>query len=268
MFTTGSAIYAGKVMHQRLHPRKHRLSYGMFSLLLDLDEIGSLSQRLKLFSCNRFNLFSFFDRDHGDGSGRPLRGYVEQHLRAAGLETDGGAIRVLCMPRLLGYVFNPLSVYYCHRRDGGLQAVLYEVNNTFGERHSYLIPVQDGGGAGSVDHRCEKQFYVSPFASMGMHYKFRLNPPDDKLFLHITASDARGPVIVAAFSGRRRPLTDGQLARMFFLYPLLTLKVVAGIHWEALLLWIKCVRIQEHPTPPETPVTYVRPPARSEPVGS
>ena len=144
-----STLYAGIVTHRRVRPRPHRLRYRVFWMLLDLDEIGQLPRRLRLFSHNRFNALSFFDTDHGDGSGRPLRDQVEGHLRAAGLATDGGAIRLFCMPRVFGYGFNPLSVYFCYQRDGSLAALLYEVHNTFRERHSYLIPVERDAGHGS-----------------------------------------------------------------------------------------------------------------------
>lgn len=251
-----SALYAGKVMHQRLRPRRHRLAYSMFSLLLDLDEIAGLASRLRLFAHNRFGLFSFHDRDYGDGSGRPLRAHVERQLAQGGIDCAGGPIRLLTMPRILGYAFNPISVYFCHRPDETLAAILYEVNNTFGQRHGYLIPVEDSAG-GMVVQKCAKQLYVSPFMGMDMAYGFRVLPPGDRLALHITGSDAQGPLIFAAFSGARRPLTDATLLHAFVVYPLLTLKVTLGIHWEALLLWLKGVRLQTRPEPPQRPVTVV-----------
>lgn len=156
----GSALYIGRVMHQRLRPKRHRLSYRVYNLLIDIDELPQLHARLRCFSVDRFNLFSFHAADHGDGSGRDLRAQVEARLREAGLPT-GGAIRLLAMPRLLGHVFNPLSVWFCHAPGGALQALLYEVNNTFGQRHSYLIPVADDG-APIVEQHCDKQMYVSP----------------------------------------------------------------------------------------------------------
>jgi len=263
MLEPTSALYAGKVMHQRLKPRRHRLSYRMFFLLLDLDEIEMLSKRLHLLSHNRFNLFGFADRDHGDGSSASLKAYVERHLEMAGIETDGGPIRLLSMPRMLGYAFNPLSVYFCHNRQGDLRAILYEVNNTFGERHSYLIPVGDGHD-GTVRQSCEKRFYVSPFMGMGMDYRFRIGLPGDNVAVHITGSDDQGPLIVASFSGKRRALTDAALMRAFVSYPLLTLKVVAGIHWEALKLWAKGVRLQPRPAPPHRAVTHVAVPRLSQ----
>lgn len=252
-----SALYAGKVMHQRLRPRRHRLSYRIFELLLDLDELDTLASGLRLFSRNRFNLFSFVDGDHGDGTSPTLKAYVERQLDAAGIETDGGPIRLLCMPRIFGYAFNPLSIYFCHRRDGGLAAILYEVNNTFGQRHSYLIPVGDNQDAGLVEQHCAKRFYVSPFMQMDMDYRFRIRPPQENVSVRITAGDETGPTIIAAFAGERRALSDGLLVRALFAYPLLTFKVVAGIHWEALLLCVKGVRLQKRPSPPAEPVTRV-----------
>ena len=259
-----SALYAGNVMHQRLKPRRHRLTYRMFFLLLDLDEIDGLCRRLRLLSHNRFGMFSFFERDHGDGTDASLKAYVERQLEEAGIET-GGPIQLLSMPRILGYAFNPLSIYFCHDRRGDLAAILYEVNNTFGQRHSYLIPVDDDGDGdgdgdgdeGVVRQHCEKQFYVSPFIDMGMGYRFRIGLPGKGVAVHITGSDADGPLIVASFSGSRRELTDGALMRAFFAYPLLTLKVIAGIHWEALLLWAKGMRLYKRPAPPARPISHV-----------
>src|SRR5262245_25752722 len=126
-------------MHRRIKPKPHKLRYRVFWALLDLDELPALSRRLRLFSFERFNLFGFYTADHGDGSDISLRDQAEKHLADAGIDLDGGAIKLLCMPRILGFVFNPISVYYCYRRDGGLAALIYEVHNTFGQRHSYLI---------------------------------------------------------------------------------------------------------------------------------
>ena len=251
-----SVLYVGHVMHRRTRPRAHRLRYRLFSLLLDLDEIDRLAQRLRLFSRNRFNLFAFHDRDYAAGTREPLRAQVERHLAAAGLDLGGGSIRLLTMPRILGFAFNPLSVYFCHDRNGALRAILYEVNNTFGQRHSYLIPVGDRRD-GIVRQHCDKRLYVSPFMAMGMDYRFRIGLPGENVAIHITGSDGEGPLIVASFSGKRRELTDGALMRAFLSYPLLTLKVIAGIHWEALLLWAKGVQLQERPAPPHQPVTHV-----------
>jgi len=179
-------------------------------------------------------------------------------MRDAGITPDGGPIRLLTMPRMLGFAFNPVSLFFCHRRDGTLVAVHYEVNNTFGERHGYFLPVAGGGAAGQPVHQaCAKAFHVSPFIGMAMDYAFRIVPPAARLAVAITGSDAAGPLIAAVFSARRRVLSDRALALAFVSYPLLTLKVVAGILWEALLLWLKGIGLHEHPTAPTNAVTVV-----------
>lgn len=249
-----SALYAGAVMHQRLRPRRHRLHYRLFLLLLDLDELDGIAARSWVFSRNRFNLFGFYDRDHGDGSSEPLRAQLERRLTAMGIEPDGGAIRLLTMPRVLGYVFNPISVYFCYRRAGGLAAIVYEVNNTFGERHTYAIPVS-GDGTGTINQECTKAFFVSPFLDMDMDYAFRVIPPEHRVGIAISGRDAGGPIIVASLFARRAPLNDARLALAFASYPLLTLKVVAGIHWEALRIWRKGVRLRDRTPAPARSLT-------------
>jgi len=250
---TGAALYFGTVLHQRLRPVRHELRYRVFSMLLDLDEIPDLSRRLRLFSHNRFNLFSFHDRDHGTRRPEPQRPYVEAQLARAGIALDGGPIRLLCFPRVLGYVFNPLSIYFCHHRDGSLRAVLYEVSNTFGQQHGYLIPVASADGV--VRQSCDKLFYVSPFMEMACRYEFRLAPPDERLAIFIRQSDREGPILHASLEGQRAPVSDRALFGAFLRYPLMTLKVIAGIHWEALRLWRKGLRIVPRPAPPLEAVT-------------
>lgn len=243
-----SALYVGSVMHQRLRPRRHRLAYRVYSLLIDLDELPQLGRRLRFFSVGRFNLFSFHPTDYGDRSGSDLRMQIETRLHAAGLPT-GGAIRLLTMPRLLGHVFNPLSVWFCHAPHGPLQAIVYEVNNTFGEQHSYLLPVDDDG-VPVIDQHCDKQLYVSPFNPIEMRYRFRIAPPREAVSIGVSVHDTTGAVLNARLDGERRALGDAALLRVFFSHPLLTLKVVAAIHWEALRLWIKRVPLQpRHPGP-------------------
>lgn len=249
-----TCLYFGDVMHRRVRPRAHRLAYRILSLLIDLDELDSAPARTRLFSRNRFNLFSFHDRDHGDGSGADLKGQVEAHLHAAGLETDGGAIRLLCMPRVLGFTFNPLSLYFCHDRAGHLVAVLYEVSNTFGERHSYLLPAEPDA-SGMLRQRQDKRFFVSPFMEMDLAYSFRLRPPEETYLLSITVSDPKGTVLTAVHSARRTPLNDRALARAFLSLPLVTMKVVAGIYWEAAKIWVKGVPLYRKPPPPADAVT-------------
>lgn len=242
-----SGLYDGAVTHQRLAPRRHRLRYRLFQLLLDLDELPALDRRLRLFGHNRAALFSLHDRDHLAGDGRPLRGQVEAMLRAAGIEAAGGPIRLLCMPRVLGYVFNPLSIFYCHCQSGELTAVVLEVNNTFGERHCYLVEAR---GAEVVRQSCAKAFFVSPFLGLDMTYDFRLAAPGERAATAILGRGADGaPIISAAFCGARRDLDDRELGRAFRRHPLLTLKVVAAIHWEAAKLLAKGLRLHRHPAP-------------------
>lgn len=243
-----SALYRGFVTHQRFAPRRHFLRYAMFQILFDLDEIPALSRRLRLFSHNAFNLVGFDDRDHGDGRAGPLRAWVEETLAAAGVAIDGGRIQVLCMPRVFGFVFNPISIYWCHRPDGSVAAMLYEVNNTFGGRHAYVLPVE-AGDAAPVRHSCAKAFHVSPFMGMDMSYDFQIGAPGERLVTTIHGKDAAGRLLIAAaFAGERRDLTDAVLARLLLTHPLLTLKVVAAIHLEAAKLLLKGVRL--HPGPP------------------
>jgi uncharacterized protein len=254
MNLSNSALYVGQVTHRRLRPRKHALRYRTFALLLDLDELPDLTARLRLFSHNSFNLFSFCDRDYGSGAAS-LRAQVEGHARRVGIDLDGGPIRLLTMPRILGYAFNPISLYFCHDRSGGLRAILYEVNNTFGERHSYFIPVE--AASGPIRQSCAKQFYVSPFMAMDMVYQFTVTPPAEKVSIAIVERDRQGVVLTATQAQDRAALTDAALTRVFFSHPLLTLKVVVGIHLEALILWIKGMRLQIRPPPPDQPVTHV-----------
>lgn len=237
-----SALYAGKVVHARLRPRKHKLTYRVFSLLLDLDEVAELGARLRLFGHNRAAVFSFLDRDHGDGVG-DVRGWVATQLGAADIELREPKIEVLCYPRIFGYVFNPLTVYFC--RDGEtLKAILYEVHNTFGERRTYVISVREGANA--IEQSCMKELYVSPFVPMDCAYQFHIEAPGERVMIGIDETDPQGLLLRASFAGRRLELTDATLLRALFAYPLMTLKVTAAIHWEALKLWAKGVPVFRH----------------------
>jgi uncharacterized protein len=268
-----SAIYRGRVMHQRLKPLRHRLQYRMFTLLLDIDELPALHARLRWFSVGRFNLFSFRPSDHGDGTATDvpgLRAHIDARLALAGLPI-GGAIRLLAMPRLLGYAFNPLSVWFCHAPDGSLRAIVYEVNNTFGERHSYLIEVDEAQRESPlIEQRSGKRLYVSPFLGMALQYRFRIEPPRERLSIGVSVherGDSVGEddrhhegaaVLNARLDAAHTPLTDGALLRLLVTHPLLTLKVVVGIHWEALRLWLKGAKLQERPAAPDHPMTVIR----------
>ncbi|WP_109105705.1 DUF1365 domain-containing protein [Azospirillum sp. TSO35-2] len=257
-----SGLYPGVVTHHRVRPVRHRLSYRVFSLLVDLDELPRLDRALRLFGHDRFGLIGFRDRDFGplgEGGALSLKAWAEGQLARAGIAA-GGPVRLLCFPRVLGFAFNPLCVWFCHRPDGGLAATIHEVTNTFGQRHAYLIPAEPGAD-GLVRQRCDKRFYVSPFMDMDTAYHFRIRPPagvaDEPLALAIRQTDAAGPVLHAALTARRMELTDGAILRAWARHPLMTAKVVAGIHWEALHLWRKGMGIRPRPPAPDEPVTIV-----------
>lgn len=247
-----SALYLGTVMHRRHRPRAHKLRYRVFWCLFDLDEVDMQARRLLLLSHNRFNALSLHDADHGDGSETSLRGQVDRHLDAAGIPAD--KVLLLCMPRIFGYSFNPLSVYFCYAQER-LTAIVYEVHNTFGERHSYLIPVAEQ--AQTIEQHCRKEFYVSPFMGMDMTYDFRVTIEHDRIAVAIRGADDQGPLIDASLAARATPLTDGALLRALVTHPLVTLKVIAAIHWHAMKMLLKGYRIEARPKPPRNLVTVV-----------
>ncbi|HCX14949.1 MAG TPA: DUF1365 domain-containing protein [Rhodospirillaceae bacterium] len=247
-------------MHRRYRPKRHQLIFRVFSMLIDLDELPSISKGTVGFSHNRFNLLSFYDSDHGPGTGESLRDWVESHLRNAKIELSGGPIRLLCYPRIFGYVFNPLSVYFCYQQVDGaetLVAILYEVNNTFRERHTYLIPVLDYDRTQAIHQSCEKKMYVSPFLDMDMTYNFRIRPPSDDISVAIHETNRDGAILDASFSGIRKAISSAKLIKTLARFPLMPIKVIGGIHWEALKLWVKGVPLVHHTEPPANPVTMV-----------
>ena len=252
-----SGIFSGEVMHQRLRPVKHRFVYKVSAWLIDLDELEQLNQ-FKCISIDRFNLFSFYQRDHGDGSGTPLKQQIKALLQQHHIDTGSGPVRLLCYPRVLGYVFNPLSVFYCYNESGQLRAILYEVSNTFGQRHSYLIPV-DTASSDVIRQCAEKAFYVSPFMPMKTAYQFRIQPPNENLAVMIRQSDDQGPLFDATFSGKRIEITQQSILKTFIRHPLMTLKVIGGIHWEALRLWRKGMKVQPRPDQPAYRVSLINP---------
>lgn len=251
-----ASLYVGDVMHARLKPVAHRFSYRVFCLVMDLDRLGEADRSSRLFSVNGRNLVSFHEADHGPCDGSSLRAYADRLLSAAGVDLSGGRVLLMCYPRILGWVFNPLSVYFAYDRTGTLAAAIYEVRNTFGEKHSYVAPVAAGEltQAGLRQMR-RKLFYVSPFNGLEMEYRFRLRPPTEDIAVRILETDAEGPLLSATFHGVRKALTSSTLLSALARIPLLTLKVVAGIHWEALRLWIKGMRLVPRPPAPP-PVSY------------
>jgi uncharacterized protein len=239
------ALYAGSVMHRRVCPRQHRFRYRAFWLLVDVNATKGLANKPLLLSFNRANLFSLNDRDHGDGSGTPLGAQIESLLGRAGLDIAGGRVRLLAMPRMLGFCFNPLSIYFCSRADGSPAAIVYEVHNTFGERHSYVIPL--AGLARRYHQSCAKSFYVSPFLEMDMEYAFTVTEPGEHLAVSIRVAQRGANVLFARLAARRHALTDLALLKYFFLMPAMTLKAYLAIHWEAARLWLKGVQLRPRP---------------------
>jgi DUF1365 family protein len=243
-----AVLYVGDVMHARLKPVGHRFSYRVMSLLIDLDRLAEADRQSPLFGVNRAALYSFHEADHGARDGSPLRAYAQRCAAERGVDLTGGRVLLLCYPRLLGYTFNPLSVYFCHRANGELALLIYEVRNTFGEIHAYALPVKPGESSDAgVRQQQDKLFHVSPFVEMAMRYHFRIMPPGECVRLRILETDRDGPLLAATFNGRRRALGSKALLAVFFALPLVTLKVMAAIHWEALRLWLKGARLVPRP---------------------
>ena len=230
-----SCIYNGYVSHTRFKPVKHSLRYNTFSLFIDLDEIENLSKNNFIFSFNKFNIFSFFNKDHGDRDGLCLKNWVLDKLKKFDINKDINNIKLLCYPRVFGYVFNPLSIFYCYENKN-LRAVMYEVKNTFNEQHTYIFKVNSKN---EISQKCKKKFYVSPFMDMETHYEFKLLNPDKNLSVLIKQSDKHGIVLTATQKGERKEFNMTQLLINFITYPLMTLKIIGAIHYEALRLWKK-----------------------------
>jgi uncharacterized protein len=246
-----AALYRGQVMHARMKPKAHRFTYGVYTLLIDIDRLKEAHNRSRLFSVGHWNMLSFDPADHGDGGRTPLGSHVRGLLATAGLAETAERILLLCYPRVLGFVFNPISVYYAYGAEGGLIGVVYEVRNTFGDMHTYVAPVRDGELTESgLRQERDKLFHVSPFMDMPMRYHFRLRPPADDVALRILETDGEGPILSATFIGKHTPLTAGGILTAFCRIPLLTVKVVAGIHYEAIKLWLKGIRFFSRPEPP------------------
>lgn len=232
-----NAIYTGCVTHYR--PGRHRLRYRIFMLALDLDTLSALN--LRLLRHNKAALFSLRDRDHAARRDARLKPQIEAELCAAGIGWNGGRIVLLTMPRLFNYVFNPLSVYFCWRDDGSLAALVHEVSNTFGEVHFYVLaPQLDSHGR--ITQACDKDFFVSPFLEGGLRYEFTITPPGEEVRLGMLVRRGADVALSASFTGARSDLSDANLMRAWLGNPLMTFKVIAGIHWEALLMLLKGVR--------------------------
>jgi uncharacterized protein len=247
-----ACLYVGKVMHARLNPFGHRFSYRVFSLLLDIDQQDRANHQTWLFGIGKKRLMTFADKDHGYRDGSPLRPWVEECLKAAGTPAPH-RILLLCYPKIFGYVFNPLSVFYCYDIAGALTAVIYEVRNTFGEKHAYVAPVsQDELSDAGLRQERDKLFYVSPFLKMNLTYRFRMRPPTDKnVSIRILEMSEDKPILSATFNGEYKQLNTWNTLKALLLIPFVPFKVIAAIHWEALRLWIMGARLSDRPSPPD-----------------
>lgn len=245
-------------MHMRVTPFRHQFRYRVFTMLLDVDRIAEDIGRLRLLALDRFGLLAFHHRDHGPRDGSDLRTWVESQLAAAE-RPKPARIFLLSFPRILGYVFNPLSVYFCLDANGQMESVIYEVKNTFGDQHPYVVGI--GRDESRAQHRVEKEFFVSPFIGMDQTYGFSIRPPEDRLSLTIRQHDDTGLWLIATQTGQRRPLNDLNLLKQWLVHPMMNLKIMGAIHWQALKLWIKGAKFHPYTGP------YPDPDATSPSIG-
>lgn len=248
-------IYCGEVVHKRVRPVEHKLRYRVFSLAMDVDRLEDTASKLRFFSLNGFNLFGLRERDHGHRDQRSLSEFGWNQVRHAGLEDDVKRIIVLFYPRIFGFAFNPLTVYFCLDETGIPKLMIYEVRNTFGEDLTYVLPAGPQRTE-SFTHKIDKAFYVSPFNNVDGDYTFHVTKPDEGLTVGVALKTDGTPLIRTHFKGEQTILSDKNLIKVLFSYPLMTLKIVAGIHWEALLLWRKGMTLQTRPEAPTNRILY------------
>ena len=234
-----SKIYTGKVIHRRFKPKEHYFKYSVFSLLIDLDELEDIQKEISIFSYNKFNIISFFDKDHGERDSSSLKNWVYSNLKTLGIEEEV-KIKLLCYPRIFGYVFNPLSIFFVYDKNSKLIAILYEVKNTFGEQHTYVFKTNDET---VIQNNCKKQFYVSPFIEMNCEYSFKILKPEEQLSVVINQSDEEGKLLFASQDGTAQEFNNKNLIISFLSHPLMSFKVIAAIHYEAFKLWIKRIKL-------------------------
>jgi uncharacterized protein len=235
--SNASCLYQGVVTHKRYRPVLHNLNYKVAAIFLNVDAIA---QPLRLISYNRFNLFSIYDRDHG--TGETISAFAWGLVKPKDLDNEVTQIHMLCYPRLLGFTFNPLTTYYCMDKAGNTRMLIFEVHNTFGGRHTYVSDMIAAGDAGYF--KTDKIFYVSPFNKVEGHYNLSASKPEQNITVGVALTTPDGPTLNAYFAATRHELTDANLLRVFFAYPLMTIKVVAAIHYEALKLWLKGLKLQ------------------------
>ena len=235
-----SKIYTGKVIHKRFKPKEHYFKYNVFSLLIDLNELEEINKYIKFFSYNKFNIISFYDKDHGDRDGSSIKLWVKKNLRNIGIMTEDISIKLLCYPRIFGYVFNPLSTYFIYNKRSELISIFYEVKNTFGEQHTYIFKAQDEK---TVQNKCKKKFYVSPFIEMDCEYHFKTLNPREQLSVVINQNDKDGKLLFASQDGISRDFNNKNLILSYLTHPLMTFKIIGAIHYEAFKLWAKRIKL-------------------------
>ena len=234
-----SFIYTGNVIHKRFKPKIHYFKYKVFSLLVDLSELELLDKSLKIFSYNKFNIVSFYDKDHGERDGSSIKIWVINNLKKNNIDTNNIQIKLLCYPRIFGYVFNPLSVFYVYDNNSNLISILYEVKNTFGEQHTYIFKVENNN---LLQHNCSKKFHVSPFIEMNCNYFFRILKPSEKISVIIDQYQLNEKILYASQDGKRANFTSNELIKSYLKHPLMTFKIILAIHFEAFKLWAKGIR--------------------------
>ena len=235
-----SYIYDGNVIHKRFKPKVHFFKYKVFSLLIDLSELELLDKSLKIFSYNKFNIMSFYNRDHGARDGSSLKDWVLANLKKNNIDTNDVQIKLLCYPRIFGYVFNPLSVFYVYDKNSDLVSILYEVKNTFGEQHVYIFKTEKDQNL--IQHMCKKKFHVSPFIEIDCIYFFRLLKPGKKISVIIDQNDKEGKILYASQDGVRSEMTNANFIKSYLKHPLMTFKIILAIHFEAFKLWSKGIK--------------------------
>ena len=258
-----AVLYAMRVMHARRVAPLYRFVYRIFTVLFDIDRLDELAAQRRFFSHNRFNLMSLHDRDHGRGEIGGLRRWAESVCATQGIAMAGGRIRLLAQPRMLGWTFNPVSVWYCEHADGTLRAIIAEVRNTFGEKHSYLLSTASmdvGASAGGVlpygvELQKEKVFHVSPLFDLVGRYHFTFRPPGEELSVVLKETREGLPLIDTAMAGDAKPFSDAEMARQLLKTPVQAVKVLLGIHWQALKIWLRGARFHKKPEPPTAEVT-------------
>lgn len=247
-------LLKGRTDHIRFVPFKHRFGYRLLLIDLDIDRLDAADRASRWFSIDAPNLFSFRSRDHGAKDGAGLRDWAQQRFGEAGVDATRGSIRLVTFPRHLGYRFAPLSIWFAHDAAGELRGLIYEVNNTFGETHSYVAAVD-----GTPDrHETDKRFHVSPFFDVTGRYRFSVRRPDDGLGLVIDSLGGGERLHMATIKAKASPASDGAFLTAALARPMSSLGVTFGIHWQALKLWIKGARYRSKPAPPDATSTIAR----------